>query len=151
MQTIIPHLAVDNGAAAIEFYKKALGATENMRMQMPASTRLMHAELQIGEAKFFLADVTPDQPGGCRAPAQLGGTSVTLHLTSPDVDKAIATAVAAGASVTMPATDMFWGDRYGQILDPFGHRWSIATPKEKLTPEQMKAREAEAFANWGKK
>lgn len=150
MQAVIPHLALSDAAGAIEFYKKALAAEEVMRMPMPGSGKIMHAELKIGGASVFLADVM-SEAGRCKSPQQLGGTTVTLHIVSPDVDKTIATAAAAGGKVTMPPEDMFWGDRYGQFQDPYGHVWSVSTPKVKLTPEQMKAAAAEAMAKWGKK
>ena len=123
---LIPHLVVKGGAKAIEFYTSALGAVEIARMPLPDG-RLMHAALSIGESTLLLCDDFPDHCGGVsRAPN--GPSPVTLHLVVPDCDAAIARANAAGAAITMPATDMFWGDRYGQIADPFGHSWSFSTP-----------------------
>jgi PhnB protein len=139
MQTIIPYLVVKNAPAAIDFYKAAFGAEEKFRMAGPDGVKLIHAQLLFGESLVFLSDDFLDHPSSCKSPATLGGTSVTIHMVSRDVDKTVATAVAAGATVTMPVADMFWGDRYGRIVDPFGHMWSISTPKEKLTPDQMNA------------
>jgi len=136
---LIPHLVVNGGAKAVEFYKAALGAEEIIRMPAPDG-RLMHASLKIGDAQLMLCDDFPEHCGGVsRAPK--GPTPVTLHLCVPNTDAAIARAAAAGATVTMPADDMFWGDRYGQIVDPFGHTWSFSHP---LTAEQK----AEAEKKW---
>ena len=133
---LIPHLVVKGGAKAIEFYKAAIGAVEIARMPTEDG-RLMHAAMKIGDAHLMLCDDFPEYCGGVsRAPS--GPSPVTLHLNVPCADTAIATAAAAGAVVTMPATDMFWGDRYGQVLDPFGHAWSFSSP---LTPEQKAAAE----------
>jgi len=136
---LIPHLVVKDGAKAIEFYTAALGAEEIARMPLPDG-RLMHAALKVNGAMLFLCDDFPDHCGGVsRAPA--GPSPVTLHLCVPCTDTAIATAVAAGATTTMPAEDMFWGDRYGQVVDPFGHAWSFSTP---LSAEKK----AEAEKKW---
>jgi uncharacterized glyoxalase superfamily protein PhnB len=106
---------------------------------------IMHAELRIGDSMLYLCDEFPGME--VRSPQSMGGTSTTIHLYVPDVDAAFNKAVAAGAKVIMPLMDMFWGDRYGKLADPFGHSWSLATHKEDLTPEQMQARHAEAFSN----
>ena len=133
---LIPHLVVNGGAKAIDYYKAALGAKEISRVPTPDG-RLMHASLQIGDAILMLCDDFPEHCGGVsRAPS--GPSPVTLHLNVPDCDAAIAKAAAAGAKVTMPAMDMFWGDRYGQVVDPFGHSWSYSTP---LTTEKKAAAE----------
>ena len=141
---VIPHLVVKGAAKAIEFYKAALGAEEVARMPVsgagfpgaPADDdRILHAMLRVNGAVIFLNDDMPDMCGGVsRAPA--GPSPVTLHLCVPSADAAIAKAAAAGATVTMPAEDMFWGDRYGQIVDPFGHAWSFTHP---LANTQAKA------------
>lgn len=134
---LIPHLVCSNAAQAIEFYKKAFDAEEISRMPGPDG-RLMHAELRIGGRPLFLADDFPEYCGGkSSSPEGLGGTPVTLHRYVEDCDATIAKAVAAGATVRLPATDMFWGDRYGQIVDPAGHLWALATHTQDLTPEQM--------------
>lgn len=140
---LIPHLVVKGAAAAIEYYKAALGAEELVRMPGPDG-RLMHAALRIGEATLMLCDDFPEYCGGVsRAPS--GPSPVTLHLCVPDADEAIARAQTAGATVTMPADDMFWGDRYGKVTDPFGHDWSYSTP---LTAERKAAAE-KAWAEQG--
>ena len=141
---IVPHLAVRGAAEAIEFYKKAFGAVELMRMPTPGG-KLGHAHLKIGDSHLFLADEFPGM-GSCQAPATLGGTTVSIHLNVEDIDATFQKAVAAGAKPLMPPMDMFWGDRFGKVSDPFGHEWSMATHKEDLSPEEMKRRADEAFA-----
>src|SRR2546430_16896561 len=132
-------LTVRHGAQAIDFYKRALGAEELMRIPGPDGKSLMHAELKIGDSIFMLSD---EQPGmGCRAPASVGGPTSYLYVYVPDVDKAFRRAVEAGAKVLMPLTDMFWGDRYGQGEDPSGHRGGPAPHKEKLPPPEMAKRQ----------
>lgn len=144
---LVPHLTVRNAAGAIEFYKKALGAVEMGRMPAPDGKRLVHAALKIGESMLFLADEFPEAGAmGTQSPQTLGNTTVTLHVQTDDVDKLMATAVAAGAQVTMPVADMFWGDRYGQFKDPEGHQWSVATTKKKMTYAEMQAAMKKAFA-----
>ena len=129
---ITPHLVVKGAKQAVEFYKKALGAEEVYRMPAEDGERLMHAHLKVGDAEFFLCDDFPEYCGGQSShPRALGGTSVTLHQYVPDADAAIARAAEAGATVKMPAQDMFWGDRYGQVVDPFGHLWSFAHKLQK--------------------
>jgi PhnB protein len=124
---ITPHLVVAGGKKAVEFYAKAFGAEEVYRMPAEDGERLMHAHLKVGDAELFLCDDFPEYCAGkSKDPHKLGGTGVTLHQYVPDADAAIARAAAAGATVTMPAQDMFWGDRYGQVVDPFGHTWSFA-------------------------
>ncbi len=141
--TITPHLIVKDGARAIDFYIKAFGAVEHSRMPMP-NGRLGHAQIQIGNSPIMLADEFPDW--GCLSPLARGGSSVTLHLHVEDADAAFARAVEAGATVKMPLDNMFWGDRYGKVVDPFGHEWSIAQTIEVLTPAQMAERGAAAMA-----
>ncbi|MBY4799867.1 VOC family protein [Burkholderia cepacia] len=140
MRTLTPHLICAGAAAAIDFYKRAFNASEQFRLAMPDG-RLAHACLVIGDSTLMLVDEMPEH--GALGPKVLKGTPVCLHLYVPDTDAAIAKAVAAGATVTIPAADMFWGDRYGQVEDPFGHRWSLATHQRDLTPEQI----AEAMAS----
>ena len=132
--SLTPHLICKNAAAAIDFYAEAFGATEMMRMPDKQGL-LMHAAIAVNGATVMLMDEYLDY--GARSPKALGGTPVVLHLMVPDVDAAFDTAIAAGASVVMPVADMFWGDRYGQVEDPFGHRWSIATPQKQLTPDEI--------------
>jgi uncharacterized glyoxalase superfamily protein PhnB len=125
-----------NGASkAIEFYKKAFGAQEIGRLPGPDGKSIIHADLKIGDSHVFLVDEIPEMD--CRGPKTVGGTSVTIHMYVEDADAAFGKAVAAGAQVKMPLSDMFWGDRYGVLADPFGHAWSIATHKEDLTPQEI--------------
>jgi PhnB protein len=134
--TITPHIVTRDANAAIEFYKKAFGAVEMGRMPAPDNPKkLMHAMVRIGDSIMMLVDEFPEMQ--CVGPASLGGTAVTMHLYVKDVDAAVKQAEDAGAKVVMPVADMFWGDRYGRIVDPFGHSWSIATHKREMTPEQM--------------
>ena len=130
---ITPHLVVDDAAAALEFYKTALGATETMRVPAEDGKRLLHAEIEVYGAKIFVRDDFPEYWEGkgkacVSTPKELGGTPVTLHLEVADCDEAVRRAVEAGARVTMPPMDAFWGARYAQIVDPFGHAWSFAHP-----------------------
>ncbi|MEK6261778.1 MAG: VOC family protein, partial [Planctomycetota bacterium] len=129
-----PHLICAGAADAIEFYKRAFNAVELMRMA-GANGKLMHASLRIGDSMLMLVDENPDW--GCLGPKSLNGSAVTIHLQVENVDAAVAQAVAAGAKVTMPVADMFWGDRYGQLEDPFGHRWSVATHTRDLTHAEI--------------
>lgn len=135
---LIPHLVCDNCAAAIEFYKKAFGAEEVYRMPAPDGKRLMHAAIRIGKNFVFLADDFPEYCSGkSQTPKALRGTPITIHSYVVDCDAAIKRAADAGATVVMPASDMFWGDRYGLITDPSGHNWSFATHIKDCTPEEM--------------
>jgi len=134
MHTVTPHLICAGAADAIEFYKKAFDAVELSRMPGPGG-KLMHASIRIGNSAVMLADEFPDF--GNLSPLALKGTPVVLHIYVPNVDEIFAQAVAAGAIVRMPVTDMFWGDRYGQVLDPYGHHWSLATHMHDYTPEEM--------------
>ncbi|QJD89229.1 VOC family protein [Duganella dendranthematis] len=132
--TVIPHLVCEGAADAIEFYKKAFNAVEQMRM--PGDNgRIMHAALTIGNSTIMLADDFPEYGG--LGPKALKGSPVTLHMVVPDVDASFQQAVDAGASVRMAPADMFWDDRYGQVTDPFGHHWSIATHIKDMTPAEM--------------
>lgn len=132
--TVTPHLVCDGAADAIGFYQRAFGAEELSRMPGPGG-KLMHAMIRIGDAVLMLNDAFPEM--GAKGPNALGGTPVTLHLYVQDADAAFARAVAAGATPRMPVAEQFWGDRYGIVVDPFGHQWSIATHVKDLTPEQM--------------
>jgi PhnB protein len=140
---VTPYLAVEDAARAIDFYKQAFGATERMRMEGPGGS-IGHAEIQIGDSVLMLSDPFPQS--SVKAPTELGGTSASVFLYVEDVDAVVDQAVAAGASLTMPIEDMFWGDRFGSVTDPFGHVWSVATHKEDLTPEQIAERGAAAMA-----
>ena len=134
MHTLTPHIVCEGASDAIAFYRKAFNAEELTRLPAPGG-KVMHAAIRIGDSVVMLMDDFPEW--GSLGPKALKGSPVTLHLYVQDVDAAIKQAVAAGAQVTMPAADMFWGDRYGQVVDPFGHRWSIANHKEDLTPEEI--------------
>jgi uncharacterized glyoxalase superfamily protein PhnB len=138
--TITPQLAVNGVAAAIAWYVKALGANELLRNLAPDGVRIMHAELLLGDSRFFVVD---EFDGSMKAPSTLGGSPVTLHLYVRSVDALFDRAVAAGANVVLPVADQFWGDRYGILDDPFGHRWSIASRIEDLSPKRLQERAAE--------
>jgi PhnB protein len=143
--TLTPHMVIKDACKAIDFYKKAFGAEELYRFEMPDG-KIMHASLKIGDSHLFLTDEIPS-PQGCNrlSPQTLKGAHATIHMQVADVDKAYARAVEVGATVVMPPADMFWGDRYAQVVDPFGQPWSIATHKENLEPEEIKKRGAEFF------
>jgi PhnB protein len=141
--TLTPHLIVSDGAKAIEFYKKAFGAQELTRMLVPDGKMVMHASLKIGNSIFMLGG---EFPPNALSPKSRGGTSVYLHTYTENADAAFDRAVKAGCTVKMPVSDMFWGDRYGVVEDPFGHQWSIATQQHAYTPEQAAANAKEFFA-----
>ena len=140
--TATPHLVVSDAAAAIEFYQKAFGAEEVSRMPGPEG-KIMHAAIRIGDSPVMLNDEFPDM--GTLGPKAIGGSAVTIHLYVKDADAVWDSATKAGAKVVVPIDDMFWGDRYGVIEDPFGHRWSIATHTQDLTPEQVMEGAQKAF------
>jgi PhnB protein len=142
--TLTPHLVVKGVSQAIEFYKQAFGAEEITRAPGPDGKSLMHAELKIGDSRLMLVDEFPEM--NCRGPQSIGGTPVTIHMYVEDVDAAFSKAEAAGAKVRMPLADMFWGDRYGVLADPFGHAWSLARHKEDLTPEEIAERAQTAMS-----
>jgi PhnB protein len=144
MHSVTPHLICAGASDAIEFYKKAFNAVELSRM--PGSEgRLMHASIRIGDSTVMLVDESPEW--GMLGPKARKGSSVYIHLYVDDVDAFTARAVAAGATLVMPVADMFWGDRYGQLEDPFGHQWSVATHVRDVTPGEMR----EAMQNMSKK
>jgi PhnB protein len=146
MAQIIPYLHVKGAARAIEFYRQAFGATEVLRLSEPDG-RIGHAEILIGGARIMLADEYPEH--GIRGPLSLGGTSVSLHLTVPDVDAFARQAVAAGAKLAKPVQDEFYGERGGRLEDPFGHVWQVMTPIEKVSPEEMQRRYDAILAGGG--
>ncbi len=135
--TLTPHLTVSNAAAAIAFYQKAFGATEMGRMNMPNTDKVMHAALRIGNSMLMLNDEFPEM--GCTGPGNDGRGAVTIHLYVEDADAVFQQALDAGATVKMPIGDMFWGDRYGIVADPFGHHWSIATHTRDVGRDEMMA------------
>ena len=137
-RTVTPHLMIRGAARAIDFYREAFGAVEEMRLP-DAEGRLMHASIIVGDSKVFLVDEFPEAgEHGVGAPQHFGGSPVTIHLTVDDCDATTARAAAAGAKVVQPPTDMFWGDRYARIIDPFGHSWSVATQLQELTVEEIR-------------
>jgi PhnB protein len=136
MHSVTPHLVCNGASDAIEFYKQAFGAVEAMRLPGPDG-KLMHVMIRIGDSPVMLVDEFPDC--GSVGPKSLNGSPVTLHLYVDDVDATVERAVAAGAKITMPVEDMFWGDRYGRIEDPFGHHWSIGTHVRDLSAEEIEA------------
>ncbi len=140
--TVTPYLVVRDAVQAIDFYKRAFGAEELLRVDAPQG-RIGHAEIKIGDSIIMLSD---EMPGASRSPQTLGGTPVTVFLYVKDVDEVFQKAVAAGAKIDMPVMDMFWGDRYGQVTDPFGHCWSLATHKEDVEPEELSKRAEAAMA-----
>lgn len=141
--TVTPYLVVDGAVRAIEFYQKAFGATEVLRMDMPGG-KIGHAEIQIGDSRIMLADENPEWDA--RGPKSFGGTPVSLMIYVENCDAVQARAVTAGATVVMPVTDQFYGDRSGCVNDPFGHKWNISTHKEDVPPEELKKRAAAMFA-----
>jgi len=136
---VTPYLIIRDAARALEFYKKAFGATELMRFPAPGG-KIGHAEIKIGEGVVMLADESPEM--GHKSPQTLGGSAITLMFYVPDVDAQFAKAVAAGGTVKQALKDQFYGDRSGTITDPFGHIWTIATHKEDVSPEEMQRRMA---------
>jgi PhnB protein len=135
MHSVTPHLVCAGAARAIEFYKQAFGAQEGARLPGPDG-RLMHASVKIGDSQVMLVDEMPEW--GALGPKSLKGTPVTIHLYVEDVDAFVERAVKAGAKVTMPVADQFWGDRYGKLEDPFGHHWSVATHVRDVSVEEMR-------------
>lgn len=144
--SISPAITCKNASAAIDFYKEAFGATEINRMAGPGG-RVMHAELRIGDSVIFVSD---EFPGMSVAPMPGSTPSSYLFLYTPEVDVVFNRAIAAGAQVSMPVSDMFWGDRYGKLTDPFGHSWGVATHVEDVAPDEMMRRSAEWTAKMAK-
>jgi PhnB protein len=142
-RTVTPYLAVKGAVKALEFYQKAFGATETYRLMMPDG-RVGHAEIRLGDSVIMLSDEFPEFGG--KAPDTLGGTPVNLHLYVEDVDAFVKRALDAGATERKPVTDQFYGDRSGQLEDPFGHLWWVATHKEDVPPDEMQKRVEAMFA-----
>jgi PhnB protein len=145
--TLTPYMTVRNAARAIEFYKQAFGAVEKGVMKGPDG-KVMHAELRIGDSLFMLADEFPEF--GSMSPQSTGGSGTGLHIYIEDVDSAFDRAIKAGGVVEMPVSDMFWGDRYGKLVDPFGHKWSIATHKRDMSKEEIDAAQKEFMSRMPK-
>jgi PhnB protein len=142
--TLTPYLAVDDASNAIEFYKRAFGATERVRMPTEDG-KVAHAELEMGDSLIMLSDQFPQAT--VRPPKEIGGTSSGVFMYTENVDETVQQAVDAGATITMPVEDMFWGDRFGKVTDPFGHEWQIATHVEDLTEEEIQKRASAAMAS----
>ena len=142
--TLTPHLTVRDADKALEFYKNALGAEVLHVARMPDG-KVMHAGLRLGDSMLMLNEEFPEYGG--LSPLSVGGTGVTIHIYTDDVDTAFNRAVSSGAKVAMPLMDQFWGDRYGIVSDPFGHKWSLATHIKDLSPEEMQSAQEEAMAN----
>jgi uncharacterized glyoxalase superfamily protein PhnB len=147
--TVTPSLVVRDAAKAIEFYKKALGAQERMRMPGPDG-KIMHAELKIGDSIIFISDENP-QMTNVKSPQTLGGCTGVLSIYVPNVDEVFQQAIAAGGKEAMPVADQFWGDRYGSFVDPFGFSWGVATHKEDLSAQEMGERAQELFSSMAKR
>jgi len=142
--SITPGIVVSNAKEAFEFYKKAFHAKEIYTFPTPDG-KILHSMFQIGDSRVMMSDEFPSM--GIKSPTTVGGTSVTLHLYVEDADKIFKQAIDAGAIVTMPIMDAFWGDRYGIVMDPYGHRWAVATHKIDMTPEGLRKAGEEYFAN----
>ena len=142
--TVIPYLAVDDASAAIDFYKRAFGAKERVRMPMPDG-KVMHAELEIGDSLVMLSDPFPQS--SYKTPTDASATTVGIFLYTEDVDATHKQAVEAGATSEQEPENMFWGDRFARVTDPFGHSWQMATHVEDVSPEEMERRGQEAMAS----
>ncbi|WP_299620962.1 VOC family protein [Pelagibius sp.] len=133
--SVTPHMVVKDVPAAIAFYEKVFGAKEALRMPTPDGSVIMHAEIEIGDSRIMMGEEMPDW--GALSPLSLGGTPLSLHLYVADVDAIYAAALAEGATGKMPPADMFWGDRYAQVVDPFGHSWAFAKHLRDPSPEEI--------------
>lgn len=146
--TLTPSLVVSNGTQAIEFYKRAFGAEELFRNYAPDGKTIFHAEIKIGNSILMLSDEIPSMQ--CLSPQSLGGSPVSMYVYVEDVDTMFNQAVSAGATIVMQLTDAFWGDRFCQLKDPFGHTWSLATRKQNLSPEELEKAAKAAFSEMAK-
>jgi len=142
-RTITPHLTVNDASAAIEFYKQAFDAVEKTRSYAENGVTIVHSELKIGNSLILLSDEFPEI--GILAPSSVGGSSTTLHLYVPDVDKVWDQAVTAGAVAVLPLQDTYWGDRFGKLVDPFGHYWSLASRVEMLSRKEIARRKRKSW------
>jgi PhnB protein len=143
----IPHLIVNDGMAALNFYQDVFGGAQGDVMMAPDGKRLMHGEIVLDGHKLFVSDEFSEKEGGtCKMPQTLGGTCVRITLQVEDADAVVERALARGARVLMPVADMFWGARYGKIVDPFGHEWGINQQVKEQSPEETDARASEFFA-----
>ena len=146
--SVTPVLVVKGAEQAIEFYKKAFGSKELDRTYMPGSNIILHAEMQIGDSRIMLNDEFPEM--NCKSPQSVGGASTALYVYVKDVEKIFTQASAAGATITMPVMDAFWGDRTGQLIDPYGHVWSFATRKRNLSAKELQKSQEEWFSKMTK-
>ncbi|MEO9254877.1 MAG: glyoxalase/bleomycin resistance/extradiol dioxygenase family protein [Tepidiformaceae bacterium] len=146
---VAPYLTVDRGVEAMDWYKRGLHATELSRQLTPDGQKLVHGALLINGGLVLVSDDFAENDAERSSPAVLGGSTVTIHLVADDVDNLYNSAVAAGAAATMPLADMFWGSRYGQLTDPFGHRWSMGTPQGPVTQADLDKGTAESFPKHG--
>ncbi|HYW73367.1 MAG TPA: VOC family protein [Pyrinomonadaceae bacterium] len=143
----VPHLIVSDGLAALKFYQEVLGATEGHQMMAPDGKRLMHGEIELEGHKIFVSDeFTSAEGGNCQTPQTLGGSCVRIMFMTDDADAVVERAVARGARVLMPVQDMFWGARYGQFVDPFGHHWGVNQQLKQQTPEETEKAAEQFFA-----
>lgn len=149
MHSITPHLVIKGADKAVEFYQKAFGAELKGGIFKGPDGKVMHAELRIGDSTFMLADEFPGM-GDASSPQTLGGTTATLNIYTDNVDQLFDRAVKAGARVTMPLANQFWGDRYGHVKDPFGHSWALGQHIEDIAPAEMERRGREAMAQTAK-
>jgi PhnB protein len=144
----IPHLIVSDGLAALKFYKETFGAEQGDVMMAPGGDKLMHGEIVLDGHKLFVSDwFAPSDGGSLNSPGNLGGTCVRITLEVDDADTVFERAVAGGSQVLMPVTDMFWGARYGKLIDPFGHEWGINQQLREMTPEETQANADKFFAD----
>jgi uncharacterized glyoxalase superfamily protein PhnB len=149
LDNVVPEIFVDDGPRAVAFYCGAFGALERSRMMTPDGKKLVHGEIEIGGHRVFVVDEFLDV-GSCRCPKTLGGTGVRITLEVADADAFVARAVACGAKVTMPVADMFWGARYGKLVDPFGHEWGVNEQRQRISPAQEAANAERFFAEKGR-
>jgi PhnB protein len=147
MDQFVPHLIVSDGMAALKFYREVFGAKEGHNMMARDGKRLMHGELELDDHKLFISDeFTAEEGGSCKTPQTLGGSCVRITLSTDDADGVVERAVARGARVIMPVSDMFWGARYGQFADPFGHIWGVNQQLKEQTEDETNAAAEEFFA-----
>ena len=142
---VTPYLVVSNAVAAIAFYEQAFGAEERSRMATPDGRKLLHAELALNGGTLMISDDFAEDPAEASTPEALGGSPVTFHLLTDQIDALWAAAVAAGAEVTMPLERQFWGATYGRLRDPFGHNWSLGTPDQPVSDEELREGAAKAM------
>lgn len=141
----VPYLSVTDGAKAVDFYAEVFGVAPYLLLNMPDG-RVMHCEFRVGDSRFYLSEELPEH-GGTPSPTRLGATSVAIHLYVDDCDAMVAKMKASGSTVLMEPADVFWGERFGRVRDPFGHEWGIATRLREMTPEEIKAAATKVLAD----